>query len=693
MLSVATPSFSRHKGHEEVKQPFTSQKSEQSISKGYQQSSQVVSTQSSNQNSQQMESELEQRIKKFQSSLLKIKGSDVLQQNQILHSPLFKKKSGSNISQISPNSTNTVSLLSGQRAKSQFDSQQEQSNSIKLRRIVKNLKGEVLEQKEVTVKKDNNRIYQSVYSQSQIGSTQKNLINDSYNPKGLKSLGNKVNSFATLQEYNNSLDFSNPNHSLVNEKLVSPQVKYNLKLLKNSLNSNTYDQVLNDLVQNKMKVKRSFSNNLIKKKYLKPIKKEDNNSITATAIDAKINANNSIVVQKELKRNVNRSISQEHINQNEKTIDNDQVAKDNNILHNSHLEIQESNQPETSDFENLLNEVKQEEKISQINDEEVISEYQLKLSNKNLTDKYSEQQNSPSLARYSQENLTESTLSHEQEMIQYLMQTQPNYFDHKAGKCLCSLCSCGSCITKCKQLSQYLDTNLKQSWSSTYRQSFKQRTNDIDSKSIDSLNQLKMQYKSQLDGQKELYCSTTKNDYKLRLSLEDPFKIKQKAYTENKAPISSLSSYNSQFVNWGIPSVNLIKQSQQKTVLDKLPFNHTTTYEQNFSKKFDATPSKKCVPKNQNPLPNIGVFIGESTTQRYFNEKKNNFFQLPTKRQHSPPDQTPSYSGQFKSETQKAFEGVTEKCLAKEILKKRLIEKLQSKILDKSRYYQGKKEF
>ncbi|EAS05192.2 STOP protein (macronuclear) [Tetrahymena thermophila SB210] len=690
MLSVASPSFNRHKGQEEAKHPFSSQKSEQSLSKGYQQSSQIVSTQFSNQNSQQKENELEQRIKKFQSSLLKIKGSDVPQQNQVLHSPLFKKKSGSNMSQISPNSTNTVSLLSSQRAKSQFESQQEQSNSIKLRRIVKNLKGELLEQKEVTVKKDNNHVYQSVYSQSQLASTQKNLINDSYNPRGLKSLGNKVNSFATLQEYNNSLDFTNPNYSLVNEKLVSPQVKYNLKLLKNSLNSNTYDQVLNDLVQNKMKVKRSFSNNLIKKKFLKPIKKEEN-SITAAVADSKVNVNNSIIVSKDTKRNVNRSISQEHIIKNEKMTENDQ-HKENNILHNSHLELQEQNQAEVSDFENLLTEVKQEEKISQINDEEVISEYQVKLSNKNFTDKQSEQQYSPSQVRYSQENLTESTLSHEQEMIQYLMQTQPNYFDHKAGKCLCSLCSCGSCITKCKQLSQYLDTNLKQSWTSTYRQAFKQRANDIDSKSIDSLNQLKMQYKSQLDGQKELYCSTTKNDYKMRLSLEDPFKIKQKTYTENKAPISCLSSYNSQFVNWGIPSVNLIKQSQQKTVLDKLPFNHITTYEQNFQKKFDATPSKKCVPKNMNPLPNIGIFIGESTTQRYFDEKKNNFFQLPTKRQHSPPDQTPSYSGQFKSETQKAFEGATEKCLAKEILKKKLIEKLQNKILDKSRYYQGKKE-
>ncbi|KAL4465699.1 hypothetical protein ABPG72_012381 [Tetrahymena utriculariae] len=691
MLSVASPSFNRYKGHEEVNQSLASQKSEQSLSKGYQHSSQIVSTQSTNQNSQLKENELEQRIKKFQSSLLTIKGSDVIQQNQILHSPLFKKQSGSNMSQISPNSTNTVFMLSNQRAKSQFDGQQEHTNSIKLRRIVKNLKGEVLDQKEVIVKKDNNHAYQSVYSQSQIGSTQKNLINDSYNPKGLKSLGNKVNSYARLQEYNNSLDYSNPNYSLVNEKLVSPQVKYNLKLLKNSLNSNTYDQVLNDLVQNKMKVKRSFSNNLIKKKYLKPIKKEESSIIAAPTADSKGNGINSINAQKEFKRNVNRSISQEHINQHNKTNDID-YPKDNNILHNSQLEIKDSNQAEVSDFENLLTEVKQEEKISQINDEEVISEYQMKLSNKHLVGKQSEQQNSPLLARYSQENLTESTLSHEQEMIQYLMQTQPNYFDHKAGRCLCSLCSCGSCITKCKQLSQYLDTNLKQSWSSTYRQSFKQRTNDIDSKSIDSLSQFKMQYKSQLDGQKELYCSTTKNDYKMRLSLEDPFKIKQKVYIENKAPISCLSSYNSQYANWGIPSVNLIKQSQQKTVLDKLPFNHMTTYEQSFQKKFEATPSKKCVPKNMNPLPNIGVFIGESTTQRYFDEKKNNFFQLPTKRQHTPPDQTPSYSGQFKSETQKAFEGVTEKCLAREILKKKLIEKLQSKILDKSRYYQGKKE-
>lgn len=58
------------------------------------------------------------------------------------------------------------------------------------------------------------------------------------------------------------------------------------------------------------------------------------------------------------------------------------------------------------------------------------------------------------------------------EKMSKLIESNPDYFDHIAGRCLCYMCDCGKCENKCKLMNNKVDSSQKIKWISSYKKDF-----------------------------------------------------------------------------------------------------------------------------------------------------------------------------------------------------------------------------
>lgn len=136
-----------------------------------------------------------------------------------------------------------------------------------------------------------------------------------------------------------------------------------------------------------------------------------------------------------------------------------------------------------------------------------------------------------------------------EQYLNEVIEENPDYFEHKAGKCLCSLCKCGQCQYKCQQLNQKLGQSLKLSWVSSYQKDYSDHSSAVSlnsklSKIHDEGSNIisAMGHISQLE-------STFQHDYQRYEPA--PSTHQKRVYQRNTNPFSHLTSYNTQFLDYG----------------------------------------------------------------------------------------------------------------------------------------------
>jgi hypothetical protein len=151
--------------------------------------------------------------------------------------------------------------------------------------------------------------------------------------------------------------------------------------------------------------------------------------------------------------------------------------------------------------------------------------------------------------------------------------------DHRIGRCLCQLCSCGRHV--CPN-TKSLKTMAKSTYQSQYRNEFRRFTPDK------PLIKERPQYKAN-------YCklettTTQKTDFK-------PFKVElvKETYERPITPslrFTGMSSYSSEYPNWGPSRVLLQRTPKQPESRTKLRMKVKTAYQETFTphKDFQRTP-------------------------------------------------------------------------------------------------------
>ncbi|KRX01085.1 hypothetical protein PPERSA_02181 [Pseudocohnilembus persalinus] len=260
-------------------------------------------------------------------------------------------------------------------------------------------------------------------------------------------------------------------------------------------------------------------------------------------------------------------------------------------------------------------------------------------------------------SRYAQKNSNNVS-----NMVSSLILSNPKYYQHLSGKCICSDCSCGVCKKKCeahKQVKPKYEASVK-GWKSQYQNEYQKKQKNL--QESQKLNPISM-YKSYVSQVPGLFSTTNQAEYnKKDFFLQSPEKKQQKVIQN---PFIGRSSYSENYYDFKMNAYIPIKGSYWPTVVPDQQFKGDSSYNKEFNQEKwkKSTLLSPIKPEQTRPFPMIDLFLGESTNKREFTKKN----QSKSNRVDPPQDNlmaSKPYKGQFDSSYNKNYHAYYNRCQA-----------------------------